>query len=328
MSDFRRALVTRDDHGHYLLEWQLASPKHVSIYASDRVNGEYVLLTETAATSVALTLPAAPRQHFLLKTDSSIMPVAERRLQLEGTPNLRDFGGYHTASGAMVPWGRLFRSGRLSALTEADKQFIEALGIARIFDFRREDEVEHAPTALLAGTRASITNLPMGEGSHSEFYRVIRSGELTTADAVALMSNLYASLAREQGDYYGQVLRHLADEDSPLLIHCTAGKDRTGVGAALILLLLGVDRDTVMEDYLLTSQYYPSPRDQSEIMQRLGENPDAHAALLPLMSVRPEFLQGVFDVIDTHYNSLDDYFSRVYGITPAQREAIQARVLG
>lgn len=327
MSDFRRAQVTRAANGHYLLEWQLVTPKSVDVYVSDRADGEYTRLLSTSANTIAVDLPAVPRQHFLLQTDTSIMAVAERRLVFDGTPNLRDFGGYRTVDGAMVTWGKLFRSGRLSALTSADQQFIEQLGIRRIFDFRRDEEVQHSPTRLHATTAAAIRRLPMGEGNHGDFTRRLRNGEFTAPEAVRFMTDLYIGLALRNGAGYREVLQHLLDGDDPLLIHCTAGKDRTGVGAALILLLLGVDRDTVMEDYLLTAAYFPAADDLHSIMRDVGENSRARAALEQLMTVKPEFLQGFFQAIDHNFRDEEHYFAEVFGIGPAERDTIRARWL-
>lgn len=316
MSEFIDATATRDEQGHYFIQWHLAKPAVVTVYVSDRVGGEYELLETTEKHSLVVTAPSQQqRLHFLLRTSHAVMPVSERRLALAGTPNLRDFGGYKTRDGKIVKWGHFYRSGKLSALTDTDIAFFNNLGIRKIFDFRRPEEVRRYPTLLVENERLSISNLPIGDGSAKSFDELVRDREITEADLLAGMRSIYHDLAIYHAPTYRKIFDHIITQDTPFLIHCTAGKDRTGMGAALILMALGVDRETILADYLLTSEFYPTDIELAEMRKGFSKRSELLPTLDFLLSVQPEFLQILFEVIDQEYGSEAAYLEGMFGLT-------------
>ena len=110
-------------------------------------------------------------------------------------------------------------------------------------------------------------------------------------------------------------------------MNCSAGKDRTGVAAAKILLLLGVDRDTIKQEYLLTARYFPIEAEYQHFEQEFGGKHITREALRPLMTVQPQYIDAYFNAIDANFTSEQDYFEQVFGINTTQREAIKARYL-
>ena len=179
--------------------------------------------------------------------------MGQRVLRSQGIDNLRDAGGYPTRHGRPVAWGRLIRSGHLADATAADRERLTRLGIGEIHDFRRYSEREMHPTPSLAGVNTHLYELRMGS-THGFLDRLI-AGEMTPAKTHQMMIDGYRSYITDHQKEYGRLLRQLAHPAAHgALLHCTAGKDRTGVGIALTLLALGVDRDTVLEDYLLSTE--------------------------------------------------------------------------
>ncbi len=316
MSEFIEASAVRNEQGHYQLEWALKQPSPVDVYVGDSADGEHRWVAKTDGTALEFECDSADKRlHFLLKTNKAVFPLSERRIAFAGTSNFRDFGGYNTVDGGMVKWGSLYRSGKLSALTDSDIQRIEHLGISRIFDFRREEEAQLHPTVDQLARQSFIERLIIGKGSARSFNQLIRERGLSESEVIAGVRDIYRDLAVEHVNAYRIIFNYLLTNSAPMLMHCTAGKDRTGVGAALILLALGVDRDTVIQDYLLTSQYYPSDTEMAEMNKVFGSRPELWDTLNLLLSVQPEFIQVLFEIIDSEFGSEENYFQSLFELS-------------
>ncbi|MEN8162075.1 MAG: tyrosine-protein phosphatase [Myxococcota bacterium] len=225
----------------------------------DRIDRTRPLPTRRADAALHVDPPAAAPRHYLLVigADGHEELVAERLLPLEGAENFRDVGGYPSADGRRVRWGAVFRSDSLATLSEADLSTLDALGLRLVCDFRGDAEVEEEPN-LLAG-RASVRywRRPLGDSNvqPAEWRRRFESGDFGDIDSGWLTRSYRGMIDRSAPDL-AAVFRRLAAADAvPAVLHCTAGKDRTGVAVALLLLLLGVSRDCVIEDYALTAHF-------------------------------------------------------------------------
>ncbi|ATE66766.1 tyrosine-protein phosphatase [Rhizorhabdus dicambivorans] len=230
-------------------------------------------------------------------------------LPLEGGFNLRDMGGYATGDGRRVKRGMLFRSGMMSLLTEADEAHLAGLGIATVCDFRRPGERRRDPTRWCepAGTLYWTRDHDASSGVLGELLR----GALPTADSVrASMIIVYRDLLVEHAPSYRFLFERLAGGHVPLLFNCSAGKDRTGVAAALILSALGVPRDTIYEDYLLTNRY-------ADFSRIIGREPsdqyrDVDAAVMaPLLAADTDYLDAAFESIDRDHGGMDAYLGSI-----------------
>ena len=254
--------------------------------------------------------------------------TGQRCLPLQGTPNFRDLGGYLTADGRQVKWGYLFRSGQLSNLSTSDQAVLAALGLDVVCDFRRVEEQERDPSRLPEpGPR--VVSLPITPGSNSSFLEQAGSHWHTDERVMFdFMLEINRDFAMQQCEPYASMFDLLLQgEGTRMLVHCAAGKDRTGFAAAVILLALGVPRVTVMEDYLLTAQYFHPHREIDRLRDKYGmEEPDA-AALLPVLEVHPEYLQSAFDAIDAQFTSLENYLDQHLGVDAGKREQLRSRYL-
>lgn len=242
-----------------------------------------------------------------------------RKIELEGSCNCRDLGGLRTVGGGRTHPGRVFRSDALATLTDADRARLAALGIRAVYDLRTEEERARAPDRLDAHTsQHRLGFIPRG---NREMFEAINAGRMTPAEARATMREQYERLALDHTDSLGAFYRGLlAGAGAPALVHCASGKDRTGVGVALLLLAVGVGRDEVFEDYLL-SHYQRRPIDLF-IGEAVLEVVDQ------VMAAREEYLAAALAAIDREYGAFDAFVARGLGLDTASRDALTAFLAG
>jgi protein-tyrosine phosphatase len=213
--------------------------------------------------------------------------------------------------------GHLFRSDHLGALDEADAREIQALGIRRVLDFRGAQERTAAACTLPGVTVHSLAIEPTIVQIVSD---LLDAGHpLTAADMVAHMQETYRGFVRHNTHRFAEFFGHLLESSEPTVFHCTAGKDRTGFAAALLLHALGASRDEVMRDYLLTNERLKMP---GFARQRLPLE-----AATVLWRVQPEFLHAAFEAVDRDWGGLEPYFREGLGLGPDERERLRALYL-
>jgi protein-tyrosine phosphatase len=253
--------------------------------------------------------------------------VPQRHLPLEGTPNFRDFGGYHTRDGRQVRWGQLYRSGSLSRLTAADLGTLAALDIRTVCDFRQHSERQHEPTCWPAAANTRHVHLPLEHGDHSHtLKRLLDTGNVDVEQVRAAMVDVNREFVVAHGKSYGQMLKHVLDAGGPVLIHCAAGKDRTGFGAAIILSVLGVDEETIMADYLLSGHFLDIDRTVDKLLKRY-RLPVSRDVGLALFGVEPAYLRGAFESIEADYGGMPTYLREGLGLDEAAQRELRTRLL-
>ena len=197
-------------------------------------------------------------------------PAHTRVLPLQGGRNFRDLGGYRTADGRSVKWGLLYRSGQMHDLTAADYTYLQKRGIRTVCDFRDTGERTREPTLWPAGQRPKV----LSDDYTLDVSAMKLPGDpagWTREQVVTAMTATYPQLLDQFNGQYARMFAELLAGDVPLAFHCTAGKDRTGVAAALLLTALGVPRTTVVEDYLLSNQHMaPMPAHPTGFWARLS----------------------------------------------------------
>jgi len=241
----------------------------------------------------------------------------QRVWPLQGATNFRDLGGYPGHEGRPVRWRRLFRSDHLAGLTEADKSLLAGLGLAKAFDFRGHAERAAVTYELPGVTQHSLAIEPtvvqrlqdLVSGGHA----------LTPERAAELMTELYRALVNDQAHRFAELFEHLLQADGPVVFHCTAGKDRTGFAAALILLALGVPRELVQEDYLLTNHIFRHPPAAQGVLPA--------EVLAVLWRVQPGFLDAALHAVDTDHGGVERYLSQRLGLSPAARQQLAQHYL-
>lgn len=250
--------------------------------------------------------------------------TGERVLTLEGGRNFRDMGGYRGAGGRRVKWKRLYRSGSMAALTAADYAQLAALGVRAIVDLRTTGEREMMPVdwARVPNLSYWARDYDMGFGD----LRSLMAAEAPTVEATRqAMASLYQNLPFEQAPAYRELFRRLIEGEAPLVFNCSAGKDRTGVAAALILGALGVHADDILEDYLLTNaahDWKKSHGDPASPVSRLS--PELAAAVL---GVEAEYLSSAMAAIEARHGSAAAYLREALEIGEGQIERLREHLL-
>ena len=250
-----------------------------------------------------------------------------RHIALTGAPNFRDYGGYTATDGRTVKWRQLFRSGQLSALTRQDVAVFEGLDIQLVFDFRREQECERDPNILPDNNPPRVVGLPIVSGSALSFFEQIANGNLDSDSMTRFMCAINREFVLEQGAVFREMFRCLLQKNSGgSLVHCAAGKDRTGFAVAMLLSALGVPRNIILKDYLLTAERINIDYEIKRIKKKYqwdGED----SAIRPMLEVRELYLQSAFDAIDAEFSSVETYLQSVLGVGVRERELLQARYL-
>ncbi len=251
----------------------------------------------------------------------------ERRIPFQGAQNTRDLGGYGTADGRSVKWGVLYRSGGLNRLTRRDKDHFGDLALAKLVDLRSTSEREEAPYDIPALSSIEIVNLPIEDANFSNtgaLQEIIMNGDLSSIDPDHLLRTSYRHFVAAHTPCYRQLFAELLDAaGKPVMFNCTAGKDRTGFAAALILRILGVPAETVMQDYLLTAQFAAEERKWQILFVRLARGKEAENIVRQLLGVKPDFLEAAFDAIEEEYASFENYVSEGLGLKAADVEKLK-----
>ena len=240
-----------------------------------------------------------------------------RHLNLAGASNFRDLGGYATKDGRTVRWRQIFRSNHLGHLTDDDAAVLRSLGVKSAFDFRGTGE---RAEALCVMPEITVHSLPVEPTVVAALRTIAANGTPLSAEhAVEVMRDSYRSYVQQNTPRYRTLFAHLLEDRAPLVIHCTAGKDRTGFACALILHTLGVPDEVISEDYLLTNRFYRrDPNSGSDL-------PDDVKQVLG--SVQTSFLGAAFEAIDADYGDLETYLQNGLGIGAAEHAALTARYL-
>jgi protein-tyrosine phosphatase len=242
-----------------------------------------------------------------LVTSSSV--TGDRRLPFAGATNFRDLGGYATRDGGVTRWGLVYRSDGLQQLTDDDIAHYDQLGIRVVYDLRRDDEREQLPNRVESVGLCIMT--PVTEAGIEPFDR---SGAADQRDGERLLRNMYGRMLEHSGRVIGTMFGGLASRSSlPAVFHCHAGKDRTGLVAALLLEALGVDRQLVLDDYELTSMYRLREH-QEQSFERLvdgGMVPEAAAGVLGA----PRWaMEETLDQLDAQFGGIEAYLFGVAGL--------------
>ena len=247
----------------------------------------------------------------------------QRAAFLEGASNFRDLGGY-SAGNQQTVWRKLFRSQGLAQLTDNDLAILREIGIKTIIDFRGDSEIKAAPSRLPEGVniiRLPIETTNSNDTTLSIMERIAR-GDIDSLQAITFMEQANRSFVIDFIPQYRDFFKTLLQPDAyPIVFHCAAGKDRTGFAAALILSALGVDWNTVMDDYLLTNTYLI----RSSIAPEAP--PEAMPAMRQLWGVRESYLLAARNQIISNYGSIDNYLQQAMGVGDAEKAQLRKYLL-
>lgn len=281
-------------------------------------------------------------------TLTPIEPEQSRLIPIQGVINFRDLGGYQTRSGQQVRWGKAYRSAQLDRLTTQGIAQLQALNIKTVVDLRFSEETLMYPTLRAAVPQAQMLSWHDEQDSqHSNLIRdkaaKVMGGWRDSLDSndpelvrEAMRMN-YPQKLYSHAMIYRRMLHALIDEQSPIVFHCAAGKDRTGVAAALILGLLGVDDQTIIEDYLVTQSQMgelveswlaggATDREHyADFQKRLIDLP--RELVQPVFEADPSYIETLLDYVESQYQGFVNYAERVLNITPDQIDALRRHML-
>jgi protein-tyrosine phosphatase len=303
----------------------------VDIYAGTRphaIDAARPLVRGAVGHAVIPGLAPAQRHYFRLSSergDEAI--VAQRNVPLSGAVNFRDLGGYATADGRRVQWGRLYRSGHMANLTDAARTEFCALEIGAVCDFRLREERASEHMALPDGVELEILEIPPGVGDAQYFHRVFDQSRDPQA-VVEAVHNVVRSMVAESAPRYRRLFEVLlAPPTRNVLINCSAGKERTGVGSALILTALGVPRETIYYDFMLSRTYFPVETEIPRVLTKYSVQADGELArrlVIPLLETRRSYLDAAFDHIDANYGDGMEFLRTQYDLGAVEIEQLRA----
>ncbi len=248
-------------------------------------------------------------------------------MQIEGGFNLRDFGGHGTRDSGRIRFGMLYRSGTMVMLDDAGEAYLRRLGVRTICDLRRPNERTAEPTRWHMSADVDYWARDYTEVS-GVLAEVLKSADMSADGMRAAMTQLYRDILRDHAPSYSYLFQLLAERRGPVLINCSAGKDRTGVAAALVLTALGVAREDVERDYLATNAHANwdlllTRRSGTRVARAAKSHPEA---LAPLLRADKVYLDAMFAELDERWGGIDGYLGSI-GIDTAAVDRIRAYLL-
>ena len=244
---------------------------------------------------------------------------------MEGALNFRDFGGYTTRDGGTVMRGKLFRCGALASIPGHAHEDFAALDIGVICDLRRDDEIERQPSPTSKPFLVRV-HIPIAPGSSAQLMSSFQDSGQSHLDRIAFMREITREIARDHIAAYRKLFSELMAVENGFLLHCSAGKDRTGFGAAMIQLALGVAIEDVYSDYLLTN----ASEDLFNFMlpgflERFGPDADEQS-LRVIAGVREEYLTAALEQVLDQYGSYEGYMDAA-GLDAYARKTLRQRLV-
>ncbi len=259
----------------------------------------------------------------------------DREIHLKGTSNTRDIGGYLTSDLRTLRWRQIIRSEKLSRLTASDFQKLEEIGVKTVIDLRTVREHDQSPTVWLGDNPPQFFHFPIGDSQNNWFKaqrKMMKSSRFTEEQALEHMVQGYRMMAEVGPPSFQKLMGLVLDQSNwPVLIHCNAGKDRAGVAVMLILEALGVDRETIMDDFLLTNKIGRS-EEKANFLSKKRKNPrslggrnkgPSAKAWFPIVGVQPEMLEAFYVSVDGQYGSMDAFLTEM-GVDHDARRALTA----
>lgn len=298
------------------------------------MNKRLLLWTALGALALLITviqfIPSAP------VVIPAQLPAAERPahrlVNFEGIDNFRDLGGYQTEDGHRVKWGALYRSATFAEASRGDQQVLVAMGLDSLIDFRSQAEKEEEPNQLPEQVPFDIVEIPTLDGGDNsvseEIMARIESGDFAGFDPDAFMITANRQFAKTFAPQYREFMQVVVNAaGAPVVWHCSAGKDRTGFAAAIVLRTLGVPMKEILQDYMLSKEYSLAAREKELTMLRLFKGDEVADKLTVLLGVEESWLEAAFEEVDQSWGNFDNYLSQGLGLTQADIQQLRDTLL-
>lgn len=326
-------VIERVNKDKYKISWETeAEDVNVNVFACDSpqtINHNSPIANVRGATFAEITgLDPDVRNYFeIVPEGGKGVIVAERHVNFDGIVNFRDLGGYETADGQRVKWGQVFRSGHLARATEKDRSLLRRMEIKLICDFRTPGEIKDQPDWLPEDGSIKYLQMPI---VHGEFDPVAAMQSLQKGDISWLtedfMIDRYIKKIDDFPEIWCEFFQHLSDpQNRPLVFHCTAGKDRAGACAALVLLALGVPEKTVIYDHGLSNIYIADALKMiNERITAMGIDPEKVA---PYFTAPRNAIVAFVEHIRKTYGSADNYLMKKASVSKNSLELLKRELL-
>ena len=323
--------VMGSEDGSLKVSWELAGDGPVEVAVGprpDEIDHDHPVARVEGATCVSIGGLQPGRNYVSVAPvgGGSAVVAAERLVRLQRGRNFRDLGGYRTDGGGRVRWGLVFRSASLHRLTVADLATLDRLGLRVVFDLRGEEERDRGPSVLPDGVRCEV--LPIGgtAAKTKELTDLVLEGRLGDVPPDFLV-RIYDAMVDVAAATFGRLMTRLADPDGlPALFHCHAGKDRTGIGAALLLSVLGVDEQTVLDDFELSGIHYTEHQLATVQAKLAGTGVDVERYRAVFGAPR-HAMATLLDSLRDRYGSVETYLEDEAGVDHEIFAQLRARLV-
>jgi protein-tyrosine phosphatase len=333
MENITNINIDRTEKGNFRIDWKpLVENLRVSVYTGkspDAIDLKKPAISVTNQSSVVMQgLDPNVRHYFAVITDGGYRIIAaERRVKLEGAFNFRDLGGYQSIDGRRIKWGRIYRSDSLTRLTASDRDVLKQIGIKLVCDLRAPAEVKKRPDHLPEDGAIEYLNFPIVSGNFDTVtaHEKIKKGDIDWLTEDYMIKG-YINTIDSYATTWAAVFDRLAAPASyPLVFHCTGGKDRAGVCAALILLSLGVSEEIVIYDHGLSNEFL------AEILPKLYSYFSSFGIekenLLPYLTALPAAMTTLLDHIQHTYGSAVEYLKNKAGVSQKTLDQLKQKLL-
>lgn len=324
------ALSEKDNRGNYTLKWEIFPEKDnvpVEIYASgnDTVFSNTPLLVAKSDDYIAVINrgDSLGYRFFKLKVDGVYSDVITNRFfELDSVQNFRDVGGYHTINNKFVRWGKIYRSGDFSRMTQQDAKELERLKIKSIIDLRSRRAINRRPDRLLSVKRYE---LPMTKYTSDSISRKIVDGTFLRGDAIIYTQDWYRNMIDNYSETFAQLFDYLSDESNyPLVYHCSLGKDQSGMATYFLLRALDVPVEVVEEDYMLSNEGV----NKAKIMRGTENLSESRQEALTMMTKTDlSFLKYALSCIRSKSGSVEEYMEKELRLTPEKKQKLKKILL-
>ena len=316
--------------GDYMIKWEIFPAiinGNVKIYRSDNPD-------KFADKEVELELPVQngiaimkkgdyARSYFKLVFGRNLYAItSDRVIKAENVLNFREMGGYHNRSGQQVKWGKLYRSGLLSNASRSDITLLKSLHIKTAVDLRTDEEIASASPAFFMD---QIYRIPLLCIEAQSYIGKVIKGQMKKGDTLLFQQDWHAALVKNNTENFKRYFEILADSSNyPIIVYCTLGKKRVGVIMFLTLAALGVDREQIYGDYMLSNSYM----NFSAIVNKADTlSPEIQEALTVLLAPQREAIEYTCKYIEKEYGSLNNYFEKELQLTAKKREKLKELLL-
>ncbi|RDX01023.1 tyrosine-protein phosphatase [Listeria kieliensis] len=341
--------VTQVETGKFIFKAAFADSSPIKVYHLKGLNDlhpQFLLETDDVEFLVSLNC-GNQRPYFLLESvNGRLQMVAERTLPVDGMNNFRDMGGYLAEDGKMVKWGKLYRSDHLYNATDQGVDYLQRLGIQTIIDYRSDDEIEKYPNRLLdeavntykldpaahtAELSAQFTSSKQDEDKNliHEIFVQKQNGTLVNRYDIVMQQYRNFVFQKKSQAAFGAMLKIAAKKETPAMVqHCRGGKDRTGFGAMLLLGVLGVKKEDLIEDYMLTAANREERnRVKMTAYRKLTDDEEILHYLYSLIETRPEFIEASIEQIEKEFGSITNYARDALGVSEFELDCLKKNYL-